>query len=177
MKLPVKVAPACSSMMSPALAWFRAACRSSPALTLMTCPPTGGAYVVSRNAWGSWGRRWAKTEDGATTVASNAQIAAANGALRRRRDTVQLNMALRSRTIDRGAPWGCLLNRQGSAHVPKPRRGGKPDARNHRRLDVSVMPQEIGGFRATLARYWARWKGCFDGSGVKGSFTGRRELT
>src|SRR2546426_11886905 len=80
-------------MMSPGLAWFRAACRSLPALTLMTCPPTGGAYVVSRN---SWGRRWAKAVDGAPTAASNAQIAAANGALRRRRGTVQLSITWRS---------------------------------------------------------------------------------
>jgi len=39
------------------------------------------------------------------------------------------------------------------------------------------MPQEIGGFQATFARYWARWKGRFERSGVKGSFTVSRPLT
>jgi len=39
-----------------------------------------------------------------------------------RHSTTLNHMALPSRTIDRGAPWGCLLNRQGSARVPKLRR-------------------------------------------------------
>src|SRR5690606_5660070 len=53
-KLPLKVAPACSSMMSPGFAASSAACRLSPALTRIVLPP-GCTYFGSIRTRGSSG--------------------------------------------------------------------------------------------------------------------------
>ena len=45
LKIPVKVAPACSWIVLPHWAAFKAACRSSPAFTLMTDPGAGVSVI------------------------------------------------------------------------------------------------------------------------------------
>src|ERR1700719_2357080 len=46
MNLPVKVAPACSWIVSPQCALFKADCRSPPALTVMTDPGVGVSDIA-----------------------------------------------------------------------------------------------------------------------------------
>src|SRR6267143_844838 len=77
MKLPVKVAPAWSSITSPGWEAWRAAWRSPPAFTRMSLPRVGGEYVVSRKTRGNSGSVWAKARAGSSTVvATHAKMTA-----------------------------------------------------------------------------------------------------
>src|SRR6266705_6175347 len=68
MKLPVKVAPAGSSITSPGWEVWRAAWRSPPAFTRMSLPRVGGEYVVSRKTRGNSGSVWARARAGSRAV-------------------------------------------------------------------------------------------------------------
>src|SRR5947209_20162038 len=77
MKLPVKVAPAWSSITSPGWEAWRAAWRSPPAFTGMSLPRVGGEYVVSRKTRGNSGSFWARARAGSRkVVATHARMRA-----------------------------------------------------------------------------------------------------